>query len=101
VDSLPRAGRPLGGAAVTPAQRRVLVALCRPVMDGGPPATNRAIADELVVALDTVKSTLTRLFELFGLGDDVPQNAKRALLARRALQLGIVHPDELVRERSG
>jgi hypothetical protein len=31
----------------------------------------------------------------------VPQNAKRALLARRALQLGIVHPDELVRERSG
>jgi hypothetical protein len=48
-----------------------------------------------------VKSTLTRLFELFGLGDDVPQNAKRALLARRALQLGIVHPDELVRERSG
>jgi pSer/pThr/pTyr-binding forkhead associated (FHA) protein len=94
------AGGALEGAAVTPAQRRVLVALCRPVAGGGPPATNRAIADELVIALDTVKSTLTRLFELFGLGDDVPQNAKRALLARRALQVGIVHPDELIRERS-
>jgi pSer/pThr/pTyr-binding forkhead associated (FHA) protein len=94
------AGRPLDGVAVTPAQRRVLVALCRPVPDGGAPASNRATADELVIALDTVKSTLTRLFELFGVGDDVPQNAKRTLLARRALQLGIVHPDELVKDRS-
>jgi pSer/pThr/pTyr-binding forkhead associated (FHA) protein len=90
------AGRPADAVAVTPAQRRVLVALCRPVAADGAPATNRAIADELVVALDTVKSTLTRLFEVFGIGDDVPQNAKRALLARRALQLGVVHPDDLV-----
>jgi FHA domain len=91
---------PIDGVAVTPAQRRVLVALCRPVPGGGAPASNRAIADELVIALDTVKSTLTRLFELFGVGDDVPQNGKRALLARRALQLGIVHPDDLLRDRS-
>jgi pSer/pThr/pTyr-binding forkhead associated (FHA) protein len=95
------AGRLRDGAAVTPAQRRVLVALCRPVPAGGPPASNRAIADELVVALDTVKSTLTRLFEVFDVGDDVPQNGKRALLARRALQLGIVHPDDLLTDRSG
>jgi DNA-binding NarL/FixJ family response regulator len=87
-------------AAVTPAQRRVLVALCRPVADGGAPASNRAIADELVVALDTVKGTLSRLFEAFSIGEDVPQNAKRAALARRALQLGVVHPDDLVRDRS-
>ena len=58
-------------------------------------ASNREIADELVVALDTVKGTLSRLFEQFGIGGDVPQNQKRALLARRALQAGIVGEDEL------
>jgi pSer/pThr/pTyr-binding forkhead associated (FHA) protein len=95
------ADRALDGVTVTPAQRRVLVALCRPLPEDGAPASNRAIAEELVVALDTVKSTLTRLFEVFGVGDDVPQNAKRAMLARRALQLGVVHPDDLIRDRSG
>ena len=95
------AGRPSGTARVTPAQRRVLVALCRPVAGGGAPAPNRAIADELVVALGTVKGTLSRLFDAFDIGDDVPQNAKRAALARRALQLGVVHPDDFVKDRSG
>ena len=81
---------------VTPAQRRVLVALCRPVLDHRPPATNREIATELVVAVDTVKGTLSRLFELFAVGPDVPQNQKRALLAQHALQAGAVHDDDLV-----
>ena len=81
-------------AALTPAQRRVLVALCRPLQRTGTVATNREIADELVVALDTVKGTLSRLFEVFGIGDDVPQNRKRATLARRALAGGIVRGDE-------
>jgi pSer/pThr/pTyr-binding forkhead associated (FHA) protein len=79
---------------LTPAQRRVLVALCRPMPAHGVPASNREIADELVVALDTVKSTLSRLFELFGIGSEVPQNRKRALLARRALQAGVVSADD-------
>jgi pSer/pThr/pTyr-binding forkhead associated (FHA) protein len=79
---------------VTPAQRRVLVALCRPMPAQGVPASNREIADELVVALDTVKSSLSRLFEQFGIGSDVPQNRKRALLARRALQAGVVAPQD-------
>ena len=79
---------------VTPAQQRVLVALCRPLADGGAPASNREIAAELVVAVDTVKGTLSRLFELFGVGDDVPQNQKRAALARRAQLAGVVHPDQ-------
>jgi pSer/pThr/pTyr-binding forkhead associated (FHA) protein len=89
------AGHPLAGISVTPAQRRVLLALCRPLAGGGAPASNRQIADELVIAVDTVKGTLGRLFELFGIGDDVPQNQKRAALARRALQSGIVRRDEL------
>ena len=79
---------------LTPAQRRVLVALCRPMPAHGVPASNREIADELVVALDTVKGTLSRLFEHFGIGSDVPQNRKRALLARRALQAGVVAAHE-------
>jgi pSer/pThr/pTyr-binding forkhead associated (FHA) protein len=80
---------------VTPAQRRVLVALCRPLSEHGVVASNREIADELVVAVDTVKGSLSRLFELFGIGAEVPQNQKRALLARRALHDGVVGTDEL------
>jgi DNA-binding NarL/FixJ family response regulator len=81
---------------VTPAQRRVLVALCRPLALGRycAPRSNREIADELFVAVDTVKGTLSRLFEMFGL-EDVPQNQKRAALAQRALESGVVRRDEL------
>ena len=81
---------------VTPAQRRVLVALCRPLMDHQPPASNREIASELFIALDTVKGALSRLFELFDIGPDVPQNQKRALLAQRALQAGTVRDEDLI-----
>ena len=82
--------------AVTPAQRRVLLALCRPLEGGayGVPASNRAIADELTLTVDTVKGTLSRLFEAFDLAA-VPQNQKRAALARRALESGLVRRDEL------
>ena len=73
----------------------MLVALCRPLSAHGAVASNREIADELVVALDTVKGTLSRLFEQFGIGSDVPQNQKRALLARRAVQAGVVREDEV------
>ena len=79
---------------LTPAQRRVLEALCRPLATGGAPASNPAIAAELVVAVDTVKGTLSRLFELFGIGDEVPQNQKRAVLARRAVLAGVIRPGQ-------
>ncbi len=78
--------------AVTPAQRRVLAALCRPLVESGPdaaPAGNRAIAEELVVSPETVKTHLRALFELFGL-DEVPASDKRLVLARRATELGLV-----------
>ena len=50
---------------LTPAQRRVLIALCRPFKDStySTPATNQQIADELVVSVDAVKSNLRALFE--------------------------------------
>ena len=78
--------------AVTPAQRRVLAALCRPLVESGPdaaPAGNRVIAEELVVSPETVKTHLRALFELFGL-DEVPASDKRLVLARRATELGLV-----------
>jgi DNA-binding NarL/FixJ family response regulator len=78
-------------ADLTPAQRRVLVALCRPYKDGAysAPATNQQIADELVISVDSVKGTLRALFAAFGV-DDLPQNAKRAALANAALRAGAV-----------
>jgi pSer/pThr/pTyr-binding forkhead associated (FHA) protein len=79
------------GELLTPAQRRVLVALCRPFKDAtyATPATNQQIADELVVSVDAVKSTLRALFEVFGV-DALPQNQKRASLALQALRTGVI-----------
>jgi len=76
---------------LTPAQRRVLIALCRPFKDSSysTPATNQQIADELVVSVDAVKSNLRALFAAFGV-DDLPQNQKRASLALQALRSGVV-----------
>jgi FHA domain len=77
-------------------QRRVLVALCRPY--GGSafaiPASNQRIADELHLSVDAVKAQLRVLFRAFGL-EQLPQNEKRAALAARALQDGIVSMAEL------
>lgn len=83
-------GRPLGDV-LTPAQRRVLLALCRPYRDSAfaTPASNRAIAEELTVSVDAVKTTMRALFALFGI-DDLPQNQKRAALALQALRSGAV-----------
>jgi FHA domain len=82
-----------GGAAptLTPAQRRVLEALCRPYKESefAAPATNQAIAEELFLSVDAVKAHLRALFAAFGI-EDLPQNQKRSYLAMRAMQLGIV-----------
>jgi pSer/pThr/pTyr-binding forkhead associated (FHA) protein len=83
-----------GGGAVptlTPAQRRVLEALCRPYKESefATPATNQQIAEELFLSVDAVKAHLRALFAAFGV-EDLPQNQKRSVLAMRALQLGVV-----------
>jgi pSer/pThr/pTyr-binding forkhead associated (FHA) protein len=63
------------GELLTPAQRRVLVALCRPFKDAtyATPASNQQIADELFVGVDAL-----------------PQNQKRASLALQALRTGVI-----------
>jgi pSer/pThr/pTyr-binding forkhead associated (FHA) protein len=82
---------------LTPTEREILVALCRPFKDGlgfGAPATNKAIADEVFLSVDAVKGHLTTLFQKFGLSD-LPQNQKRLHLVERALVSGLVAPRDL------
>jgi len=81
----------VAAASVTDAQRRVLIALCRPFKGGAfaSPAGNRQIAEELVVSVDAVKARLKELFDAFAIGD-LPQNEKRAALAIEALRRGVV-----------
>ena len=82
---------------LTPAQRRVLVALCRPYAGSAEfarPATNQQIANELFLSIPAVKTHLRTLFERFGLGD-LPQNEKRARLVQVALNSGTVTSADL------
>jgi pSer/pThr/pTyr-binding forkhead associated (FHA) protein len=76
---------------LTPTQRQILVALCRPVRDSAfaTPLTNKEIAEEVSLSVDAVKAHLRTLFERFGL-EDLPQNQKRARLAAIALLQGVV-----------
>jgi pSer/pThr/pTyr-binding forkhead associated (FHA) protein len=84
-------------AAISPAQRKVLVALCRPYKDGASfatPATNQEIGAELHLSVDAVKTHMRALFEKLGIGD-LPQNQKRVALVERALNSGIVTQRDL------
>lgn len=91
------AGQVPGAAKISPGQRRVLLALCRPFKDESPfatPATNQAIAAELHLSVDAVKTHMRALFERLEV-EDLPQNRKRVALAERALQSGAVSRREL------
>jgi pSer/pThr/pTyr-binding forkhead associated (FHA) protein len=91
------AGQVPGAATISPGQRRVLLALCRPFKEGSPfatPATNQAIADELQLSVDAVKTHMRALFEKLEV-EDLPQNRKRVALVERALQSGAVSRREL------
>jgi hypothetical protein len=82
---------------ISAAQRRVLVALCRPFAGSrfAAPPSNRELAAELCISVETVKFHLHGLFEAFGLAG-VPQHRKRAALARLALERGVIAPRELL-----
>jgi hypothetical protein len=88
---------------LTETQQRVLVSLCRPLLDGGSFATtasNQQIADEVHLSLDAVKMHLRTLFARFELSE-LPQNRKRARLAELALEFGLVSRRELEQPRPG
>jgi pSer/pThr/pTyr-binding forkhead associated (FHA) protein len=89
---------PVAPVELTPAQRRVLIALARPYARGrayAVPASNRDIAEELVVTVDAVKTTLRALFVKFGVAG-LPQNRKRAGLVERALDTGVIGERDLL-----
>ena len=77
---------------VSPAQRRVLVALCRPCAGGSPyatPATNPQIAEELFLTVAAVKTHLRGLFHAFDI-EHLPQQEKRHRLVALAMASGLV-----------
>lgn len=79
---------------LTPTQRRILAALCRPLVVAGglaPPASNREIAEAVHLSVEGVKGQLRTLSERFGVAD-LPQNRKRLELAERALRAGLGAP---------
>ena len=87
-----------GGASRDhPAQRRVLVALCRPYRERrkhAAPASNQQIADELHLSIEGVKTQIRALFERFGV-EDLPQNVKRSRLVERAFATGAITERDL------
>jgi DNA-binding CsgD family transcriptional regulator len=79
-------------ARLTPAEHRVLVALCRPLLLAAPrhgPATNTEIAAELQLSLPGVKTHIRALFAKLAV-EDLPQYRKRVELAERAVASGLV-----------
>jgi hypothetical protein len=82
---------------LSPTQRKVLVALCRPYKHGSSfasPATNQQIAEELFLSVDAVKTHLRALFAKFGI-EQLPQNQKRIGLVERAFYSGLVSERDL------
>jgi hypothetical protein len=84
---------------ITPRERDVLVALCRPLLTGDAftePASIRAIAAELVVSEAAVKQHLSRLYDKFDVGAERERRRVRlanAAVARGAVTLGDLRSD--------
>ena len=78
---------------LSPMQRKVLIALCRPVheSDSATAATNRQIAEEVFLTVDAVKAHLRVLFDRYGLSE-LAQNEKRARLVASVLEAGVLVP---------
>jgi DNA-binding NarL/FixJ family response regulator len=88
---------PLAVPDLTRKQRHVLVLLCRPLLTASVPAipaTNREIADELVLSVPAVVTHIRTLFEKFAI-EPLPQNRKRARLAELAILTGAVSERDL------
>jgi DNA-binding NarL/FixJ family response regulator len=76
---------------LTETQRRVLIALARPIVEetSATPATNPQIAAEVFLSVDAVKAHLRTLFERFDL-TELPQNEKRSRLVSIVLGSGVL-----------
>lgn len=81
---------------LTPRERDVLLALCRPLLTGDAftePASIRAIAAELVVSEAAVKQHLSRLYFKFDVGTE--RERRRVRLANAAVSTGAVKLSDL------
>jgi FHA domain len=80
---------------LTETERKLLIALCRPMEESGSvmPATNPQIAAEVHMSVDAVKGHMRDLFERFGLGK-LPQNEKRVQLAGLVRVSGLLAPHD-------
>jgi pSer/pThr/pTyr-binding forkhead associated (FHA) protein len=88
---------PAAEIELSPAQRRVLVALCRPYLEAGEfatPASNKQIAEELVLSVEAVKTQLRALFEKFQI-EPLARDVKRTRLVQRALETGVISRRDL------
>lgn len=76
---------------LTATQRKVVIALCRPIVEetSSTPATNPQIAAEVSLSVDAVKAHLRGLFERFDLGE-LAQNEKRNRLVSAVLSSGLL-----------
>jgi pSer/pThr/pTyr-binding forkhead associated (FHA) protein len=84
-------------ASLSPTQRQIVTALCRPYKHDDPyasPTSNQQIADELFLSVDAVKTQLRLLFQKFHI-EDLPQNQKRVKLVERVLGMGLVSRKDL------
>jgi DNA-binding NarL/FixJ family response regulator len=74
---------------LTPAQERVLSALCAPLMNDpeAMPASNQQIVSELHICVDAVKDHLHDMYRKFGV-QDLPRVEKRIRLAQLAVRSG-------------
>ena len=96
----PPRGKETAGIAqpppLTPRERDVLLALCRPLLMGDAftePASTRAIAGELVVSEAAVKQHLSRLYAKFDVG--ARDERRRVQLANAAVARGAVKLGDL------
>lgn len=86
----------LGPPQLTPRERDVLVALCRPVLSGDvftEPASIRDVAEALVVSEAAVKQHLANLYDKFGIYDNAGR--RRVKLANEAVRRGAVTVSDL------
>jgi pSer/pThr/pTyr-binding forkhead associated (FHA) protein len=85
-----------GPPDLTPRERDVLIALCRPLLARDmftEPAATRTIAEELVITQAAVKQHLANLYDKFGIAPEPTH--RRARLANEALRRGAVSLTEL------
>jgi DNA-binding CsgD family transcriptional regulator len=85
-----RDGGPSPGEPLSDTERRILELLCEPYTRTNPervPASNKSIADELYISVETVRTHLRSLYGHFGMGGDtgLSPSQKRNRLAEIAL----------------